>query len=92
VAEAALQIGLSYSEEHLIAANATVFVVGQVEEVRLPEGLLLPDGYIDLEAADTLTGTGLDGYHRTQLLERLAYARPGEAIAPLPEPKPRVSS
>jgi hypothetical protein len=40
------------------------------------EAYILEDGTIDLEAAGSLTVAGLDSYHRTQKIGRLAYAKP----------------
>jgi hypothetical protein len=44
--------------------------------VSIPEASLEEDGYIDLEAAGTVTCSGLDSYHRTERIGRLTYAKP----------------
>ncbi len=83
VAESHIKLGLRYEEEHLIQANNTILVVGKVEEVLLPEGSIAEDGYINLSEQDTITISGLDGYHKTERLARLAYARPGQQVEEL---------
>ena len=61
----------------------TEMVIGQVEQVHLPLDALKPDGYIDVEAMDLVTLSGLDSYHTTQRLFRLAYAKPDKPLSPL---------
>lgn len=75
VKESKIKIGLEYVEEHHIKANNTVFLVGELIEVILPDDIVNADGYIDLESAGTLTISSLDGYHGTKLINRLSYAK-----------------
>lgn len=77
VKEAAIKIGAAYREEHEIAANGTVFVVGEIVEIMIPEGMAGEDGYVDLEKAGSIAISGLDGYHSTNRIARLSYAKPG---------------
>lgn len=76
VVESPLKIGLQFVEEHEIAANGTIFVVGQVIETLLKPGSLCHDGFVDLEQSGIVTISGLDSYHRTETLARLPYAKP----------------
>jgi flavin reductase (DIM6/NTAB) family NADH-FMN oxidoreductase RutF len=76
VAESPLTIGLHFRERHHILANATIFLVGEIQELRLPSRALAEDGYLDLEQVGSLTVNGLDGYYRGQRIARLSYARP----------------
>lgn len=76
VAEAAVQLGLQFEERHDIAANGTILIVGKIIEVRIAEGLIDPDGYVDLGKAGTLTVSGLDAYFKPSALGRKPYARP----------------
>jgi flavin reductase (DIM6/NTAB) family NADH-FMN oxidoreductase RutF len=80
VKESSIQIGLKLKETLSVASNGTTIVIGEVVLIQLDEKYLLEDGTIDLEAAGSLTVAGLDSYHRTQKIGRLAYAKPG--IAP----------
>lgn len=75
VKESKIKLGLEYVEEHNIKANDTVFLVGKILEVILPDNIIKPDGYIDIESAGTLTISSLDGYHDTKLINRLSYAK-----------------
>lgn len=75
VAESRVRLGLRFQEKHLLG-NECVFVVGKIEHIWLPADCLGTDGYVDLAAAGTLTVAGLDAYHRTEPLGRMAYAKP----------------
>jgi hypothetical protein len=66
-----------------IKANDTVFLVGEILEIILPDKIVNADGYIDLEAAGTLTISSLDGYHETKLINRLSYAKTDKEIRPI---------
>lgn len=82
VAESTVKIGLKFVEEVEIKANGTLFMVGEITELILPEGMVAADGYIDIEEAGTVAISGLDSYHTTDRLARLSYAKPDR----LPEP------
>ncbi len=75
VKEAQIKIGLKLVEEKEIHSNATVFLIGQVEEVILPDSIILEDGVIDIEKARTVTISALNSYHKTELIDRLPYAK-----------------
>jgi flavin reductase (DIM6/NTAB) family NADH-FMN oxidoreductase RutF len=76
VKESTIQIGLQLKESLSVASNGTTIVIGEVVLIRLNETYILEDGTIDLEAAGSLTVAGLDSYHRTEKIGRLAYAKP----------------
>jgi len=80
VQESPVRIGLKYTEEHLISANQTVLVIGQIVEVIFPDGCMADDGYLDLECAGILTVSGLDSYHTTRRISRLPYAKPDSVL------------
>ncbi len=80
VAESNIRIGLKWRETILIPSNQTLLVVGEVVEVCLPETCLSQDGFINLELAGSLTVSGLDSYHQTHQISRLAYAKPNTAV------------
>jgi flavin reductase (DIM6/NTAB) family NADH-FMN oxidoreductase RutF len=75
VAESHIKIGLELVEQHPIAFNETIFVVGKVIETFVPKEIIEADGFVNLEMANSLTTSGLDTYYETKKLERLAYAR-----------------
>ena len=79
VEEAVVKMGLTYVEEHTLN-NGTVLVVGEMQQIHVPDDCLGEDGFVDLERADTVTCSGLDAYHRTQKLTRLSYAKPDQPL------------
>ncbi|MDX2283869.1 MAG: flavin reductase [Bacteroidia bacterium] len=84
VAESPVKIGLQLQERHHIMVNATLLVVGRVLEVILPDAVIGPDGFVDLEQAGVLAASGLDAYFRTQRVARYGYAKPGQLPELLP--------
>ncbi len=83
VREAHISIGLQWVERADIAANGTILIIGEMMEIRLPSHALHPDGFVDLEAAGTLTCSNLDAYHKTEKIARYSYAKPGEPLREL---------
>lgn len=76
VAEALVQSAGSPVAEYPIEENGTLLLVVRIEGIWVPEAIVGNDGYLNIEMAGSLCASGLDGYHSTQLIERLAYARP----------------
>ena len=76
VKESHIKYGLSFAEKHELKINDTILIIGKIEEIIIPENCLLAHGGIDIEKAETIAISGLDGYHSTQLLSRLSYAKP----------------
>ncbi|MEZ8101185.1 flavin reductase family protein [Vibrio bivalvicida] len=83
VFESSLKIGLKLKEHHVIKANSTEMVIGEVEQLRVPSRFIQPDGYLDVESMDLVAISGLDSYHVTQRLYRLDYAKPDRNLNPL---------
>lgn len=75
VAETNIQMGMEFKERINLSINNTIMIIGEIKELYFPEGCLEMDGYINIEKAGSLACTGLDGYHNTQIIERLPYAR-----------------
>jgi flavin reductase (DIM6/NTAB) family NADH-FMN oxidoreductase RutF len=84
VKESPVKIGLQWVEEHAIQANGTLFMVGKIVEMILPDEVLGGDGYVDLQALNLTTVCGLDGYHSTQKEVRLQYAKTDRESAVIP--------
>lgn len=80
VKESHIKIGLKFIEKIDILSNRTILIIGEIQEVYLPENALQKDGFIDLEQAKTLTCSGLDSYHETQKINRLSYAKPDKTL------------
>jgi flavin reductase (DIM6/NTAB) family NADH-FMN oxidoreductase RutF len=77
VKESKIKIGLKFVEEHKIKTNGTIFIVGEILEIILPDEMVSENGYVNLERAGTITISGLDSYHETKKITRLSYAKPG---------------
>jgi len=77
VKESKIKIGLKFVEENEVKFNRTIFIVGEIQEIILPDEVVLTDGFIDIEKAGTITISGLDSYHETNRIARLSYAKPG---------------
>ncbi len=84
VKESPVKMGLQWVEEHTVQANGTIFMVGKIVELILPEQVVGSDGFVDLEQLHLVTASGLDGYHTTQKLIRLQYAKTDRASHAIP--------
>lgn len=76
VKESKVKIGLMLRETKAIELNGTILVIGEIQQIHLNESSIGADGFIDLEATDTVTCSGLDCYHSTIRLGRYSYAKP----------------
>ncbi len=74
VKEAAVKIGMRLQEKIEIAINGTLLIIGSIEHIEIDESIIAPDGFVALDKADVLAGSGLDAYYKTSLIERLSYA------------------
>lgn len=77
VRESKIKIGCRFVEEHEIKFNGTIFIVGEILEVILPDDIVGEDGFVDIEKAETVAIIGLDSYHETKRIARLSDAKPG---------------
>ena len=76
VAESNIQIGMEFKERINISINQTSMIISEIKFVHYPTNCLLEDGFLDIEKAGTITSSGVDSYHTTQLLQKLEYAKP----------------
>jgi flavin reductase (DIM6/NTAB) family NADH-FMN oxidoreductase RutF len=76
VLESHIQVALELREIVELKINNTSLVIGEILGVYFNDTLWDEDGYLDIEKAGSLAGSGLDGYHKTVQLERLSYAKP----------------
>jgi flavin reductase (DIM6/NTAB) family NADH-FMN oxidoreductase RutF len=58
-----------------IELNGTTLIIGKIIKIIFPDALMNTDGFIDIEAAGTITCSGLDSYHTTNKINRLSYAK-----------------
>jgi flavin reductase (DIM6/NTAB) family NADH-FMN oxidoreductase RutF len=78
VRESKLKLGIKYLKTYEIKESNTLFVVGSIELLYLPEGLLNEEGQLDLNALGTATISGLNTYHAATQVATFPYARPGK--------------
>ena len=75
VAESKIRYALQLEEIIPIRQNNTFFVIGAITEVFLDKSLLENDGFIKIDEADSLASLGIDGYYKTEKIDRLPYAK-----------------
>lgn len=75
VRESRVKLGLELVEEYPIRVNQTIFIVGKVIEVLLPDGVVGTDGQVDHHELQTLTVSGLETYHTIGEGTPMGYAR-----------------
>lgn len=76
VKESSIKFACELEQKIDLDINGTILLIGKIIFATIPEELILPDGFIDLEKGGTLTVSGLDSYHSTKKIERLSYAKP----------------
>jgi flavin reductase (DIM6/NTAB) family NADH-FMN oxidoreductase RutF len=75
VKESQVKIGASFVQKIEIQENGTIMIIAKIKYVSIPDKCLGTDGFIDIEQAGSITGSGLDSYHRTQKIARLPYVK-----------------
>lgn len=76
VLESNIKYALKLVEVVPITHNGTFLVIGEITDVLVDETIIVADGYLLADKADSVTSLGIDGYYSTQLLARYAYAKP----------------
>ncbi len=84
VQESKIRFACELVQKTDIELNGTFFIIGKIIHIELPEQFIQADGYIDLEAAGTVTCSGLDSYHATNRLARLSYPKTDKAVTEIP--------
>ena len=79
VQESNIQMGLRLKEIVSIKSNGTQLIVGEIVDLYFPYEIWEETGIIDIEKAGTIAGSSLDGYHTTQLIKRMKYAKPQQS-------------
>ena len=75
VKESNLKYAVTLKEIVPIPLNNTQLIIGEITHVICKQEAITEDGYIDIEAINTITISGLDSYHNTQRLSRLNHAQ-----------------
>jgi len=76
VKESNLQIAAQFLRKVEVVENGTLLIIAKIKFVSVAENCIATDGYVDIEKAGSITCVGLDSYHRTEKIARLAYAKP----------------
>lgn len=76
VLEARVKVGMRLREHIRLEINDTHLVIGEVVVAEVPSASQRPDGSLDLVAAGSVALTGLDTYHQSVDIKRMAYAKP----------------
>jgi flavin reductase (DIM6/NTAB) family NADH-FMN oxidoreductase RutF len=76
VEESRIQLACRYRNDYFIEENDCRLIVGEIEQVFLPDNALEEDGFVDLQKAGSVTINGVDGYSETGLIDRFSYAKP----------------
>ncbi|ABI71883.1 flavin reductase family protein [Shewanella frigidimarina] len=75
VKESRLKYSVKLVEHQHLAINGTEFVIGEIVDVYVDDNAVQTDGFIDLQAIDTVAISGLDCYYTGDKLARLPYAK-----------------
>lgn len=76
VTESRIQMGMKFAQKIHLDINHTDLVIGEIIYVNIKDDIIREDGYVDIEAASSITVSSLDSYHQTTILDSLAYAKP----------------
>lgn len=77
VKESSIKYGLSLQEIIPIQLNDTFLVIGKVISIQIEKDIVSEDGFLHLDKANSICSNGIDGYYKTELIERYQYAKPG---------------
>lgn len=83
VKESRLKYAVQLKQIVPIELNNTQFIIGEIIHIICEENVIQPDGYIDIEALNTASLSGLDSYHSSSRLSRLSYAKPNRILEQL---------
>ena len=78
VQDSPIQLGCKWIREMPIIENGCRFLIGQIEEIYIQDALMAEDsdGFLPLESAGLICGSGMDGYYRPIFIQRRNYAEP----------------
>jgi flavin reductase (DIM6/NTAB) family NADH-FMN oxidoreductase RutF len=76
VAEASVKLGLKLREHQHLRINGTHLVIGEIVLADFPDQALMGDGGLNLAHCGSVALSGLDTYHLSTPVRRMAYAKP----------------
>lgn len=77
VKESSFKMGMRFKEAIEIKLNGTVLVIGEIEQLILPDTAIVDDD-IDLEATTSIGISGLNSYYSLNKIEKYPYVRVNE--------------
>lgn len=78
VNESRIKMAMNFVEEYHIKANSTLFIVGEIHSVFLPEKTWRKNGEVDLNKVGDVCISGLYNYHKVKRIASFNYVRPGD--------------
>jgi flavin reductase (DIM6/NTAB) family NADH-FMN oxidoreductase RutF len=78
VKESRLKIGMKYLEEVDIKSNGTKLIIGEIQELIMPEDCLDDKGYVRLDRLFDVGIAGLNSYYSLRRIATFPYARVSE--------------
>ena len=78
VKECHIKMGLEFREEVPIELNGTIMIIGEIQEIIMPDSAVNEKGYIDLSLFNTSGISGLNNYYSMKPVASYPYARPEE--------------
>jgi len=77
VKESIIKYALSLQKIIKIELNDTFLVIGKVIAIQVEQDIISDDGFLHLDKVSSICSNGVDGYYKTELIERYKYAKPG---------------
>lgn len=81
VQESRVKMAVQLVQRMDLEINGTILLIGKILHIYVPDEAVMSDGFVDLEAAGSITLSGLDSYHHTQKIARLTYAKPNQPVS-----------
>lgn len=75
--ESTFKIGMRFKEAIDIKLNGTIFIIGEIEHLILPDAALVAND-LDLEASNSVGISGLNSYYSLKKIDDYPYARVNE--------------
>ncbi|RRB04383.1 flavin reductase family protein [Larkinella rosea] len=76
VKESTLKLGMKFRQIIPIELNKTVLVIGEIEQLIVPDEAVDNEGHIDLSRVKDVGISGLNSYYKLEKIAQFPYARP----------------
>lgn len=75
VEESQIKIGMKFLQSIPIELNGTMLMIGEVQNITLPNEILSEEGYIDLGEVNDVGISGLNSYYKLDKIASFPYSR-----------------